>query len=476
LPADQEAGHVKAYSITRRLVATVLLMELVLVGCATGASLLYERHQHLRAFDVMLRGRADSVMGAVQDEEDKADNAVLASSTLDLPSGDLYEVREETGKLLGRSGNWQGPEASGVNSSKSNWKLALRHRDYRGVTIHAVRAIDIDEPGGGFQHRIVVYYASPEQSVHEALRDAAKFLLIANSLLLLGTGIAVMLLLRHAMEPLKVLAAQAAGVSPDSWSFCAPEDAYAVKELAPLAAALNAALKRLELSFLQQRNFISDAAHELKTAITIVKSSLQLLSYKDRSVKEYKRGLDVCLADCGRMEELVQKMLALAHAEQLTAPSLGEVGFRTELAGCVREIATQLEPLAALRQVRISATIPETLAVAVPEEDCATVAKNLILNAIQHSHAGSEVLVSAQTQSLAMVRFTVQDSGEGIAPEHLPYIFDRFYRGDPSRWRETGGTGLGLAISKAILEAYGASIRVESEPGTGTTVQVLLPA
>ena len=436
----------KTYSITRRLVSTVLLIELVLAGAAAGAALLYERHQHLGTFGVMLRGRADSVLGAVQDAEDQADDLVLDSATLDLPSTDLYEVREDTGKLLGRSPNWHGAAASGIQQAKNRWKLKLGHHHYRGITIQGVRAIDIDEPGGGSKHGIVVNYAAPMRPIEEALWDAGEYLLLANSLLLLGTGIAVVLLLRRAMRPLNMLAAQAAGVSASSWSFKAPPEAYAAQELAPLAAALDGALHRLELSFLQQRNFISDAAHELKTAVTIVKSSLQLLDYKERSIEDYKRGLDVCLADCGRMEELVQKMLALARAEQLAAlPGPAEVGFRTSLAGCAGQVILQLEALAVLRRVHLDVKIPERFTVAVPSEDCATVTKNLILNAVQHSPPGSTIVVSAAHASSSRVRLTVQDSGSGIAPEHLPFIFDRFYRGDPSRSPRNGrhrpGTG-----------------------------------
>lgn len=466
----------KPYSITRRLVSTVLLVELILAGAATGAAMLYERHQHLRSFEVMLRGRADSVMGAVQDAEDQADDVVLDASTLELPRADLYEVLDESGKLLGRSPNWAGAQASGINPTDRHWKLTLGHRHYRGLTLQGVRTIDIDEPGGGSSHRVVIHYASPIHPMDDALWDAAQYLLLANSLLLLGTGIAVVLLLRHAMRPLNLLAAQAAEVSAFSWSFKAPPEAYAARELAPLAAALDGALQRLELSFRQQRNFVSDAAHELKTAVTIVKSSLQLLDYKERSIEEYKQGLAVCLADCGRMEELVQKMLALARAERLGALPASTPVTPTILVHCVRQVIIQLEAPATLRQVHLELSIPEMLAVAVTPEDCATVAKNLILNAVQHSPAGSVVMVSAAGAPASRVQFTVEDKGSGIDPEHLPFLFDRFYRGDPSRSRETGGTGLGLAIVKAIVERYGGAVAMDSQPGKGATVHVLLPA
>ena len=98
----------KPYSLTRRLVVTVLLVELLLAAAATGLALLYERQQNLHSFDLMLRGRADSVLGAVQDAEDANDNVMLDAKALDLPQGDLYEVRDESGRVVGSSPNWNG--------------------------------------------------------------------------------------------------------------------------------------------------------------------------------------------------------------------------------------------------------------------------------------------------------------------------------------------------------------------------------
>src|ERR1700743_2930938 len=106
----------KTHSIARRLIATVLLVELVSALCVTGLAWIYERHIHFRAFDILLRGRADSLLGSVQDAEDPEDNVMLDKSDLNVPSEDIYEVRDEKGRLLGRSPNWDGGAAQTLSS------------------------------------------------------------------------------------------------------------------------------------------------------------------------------------------------------------------------------------------------------------------------------------------------------------------------------------------------------------------------
>src|ERR1700758_1351357 len=98
----------KPYSIARRLITTVLLVELISAVCVTGMAWLYEQHSHFRSFEILLRGRADSLLGSVQDAEDPEDNVMLSKRDVDVPSEDIYEVRDEKGRLLGRSSNWDG--------------------------------------------------------------------------------------------------------------------------------------------------------------------------------------------------------------------------------------------------------------------------------------------------------------------------------------------------------------------------------
>jgi signal transduction histidine kinase len=463
----------KPYSLTRRLVVTVLLVELVLAAAATGLALLYERQQNLHSFDLMLRGRADSVLGAVQDAEDANDSVMLDAKALDLSQGDLYEVRNESGRVIGSSPKWDKQIEHEVGAQGKSHDFRWNGRWYRGFALHGVRQIDADDKSPGIARPVVIFYASSLKPFWVAMSHAAKFLVISNFLILLFTAGTLLILLRRGMAPLQELAGAAAKISSNSLRFRAPPNAFAVEELAVLAHALESAMSRMERAFLQQQVFVHDAAHELKTAVSIVKSSLQLLTSRKRTAADYERGLETCLSDCARMEDLVQKLLLLARTDE---PREGTTfAAKTDVSDCLREVASQMRPLASVRGVDLIVQTVEGAAARIAYDDCSTLAINLTLNALQHTPAGGQVTLQARVQN-GTAGFEVEDNGEGISAEDLPRIFDRFYRGDPSRSRNTGGAGLGLAICKALVEATGGEIQITSEVGRGTTVAVMLPS
>jgi signal transduction histidine kinase len=462
----------KPYSLTRRLVVTVLLVELLLAAAATGLALLFERQQNLHSFDLMLRGRADSLLGAVQDAEDANDDLMLDPKALDLPQGDLYEVRDEGGRVVGSSPNWKNEVEQNLADREQAHNFRLKGKRYRGFALHGVRQIDQDDNSAGIARPVVIFYAASLKPFRAAMSHAAKFLAISNFLILLFTAGTLLILLRRGMAPLEELAGAAAGISSNSLRFRAPPNAFAVEELAVLAHALESAMSRLERAFVQQQVFVHDAAHELKTSVTIIKSSLQLLTSRKRTATEYERGLEMCLSDCARLEDLVQKLLLLARLEQPREEQIASAN--TDLSECVREVANQMEPLASVRGVNLAVEQNQGAVAHIAFDDCATLATNLVVNALQHTVAGGTVLVKVLSQS-GTAGFRVEDNGEGIPAEDLPHIFDRFYRGDPSRSRNTGGAGLGLAICKALAESAGGQIEITSEVGRGTVAEVTLP-
>ncbi|HXR37958.1 MAG TPA: ATP-binding protein [Terracidiphilus sp.] len=477
-------------SIAFRLIVAVLAVELLSSILVVVLSFGYERHIHFRAFDIMLHGRADSILGAVQDANDPEDNVMLNQADLRIPPEDIYEVWDANGRLLGRSsnwqdtGNWQGAGPGAPTQPPGDFsQLKVNGRHYRILRIQGSRTVDPGEHGGGKLRQVTILYGSPTSHVWHAIRGAVEFYAAGSVLLLLVTGPLIAWLLHRGLLPLRQLAALASQVSVDSWQFTPPASAYTTPELAPLTQALQSVLERLERSFLQQRAFVSDAAHELKTAVAVQKSSLQLLNMKRRSPQEYQAGLERCLADSLRLEELVADMLSLARAES-TTPTDGPAP-KADLAECIRQAVTQLEGVAALRDVRVVAANvaeseqPSEIPVRMAPEDCTLLVSNLLLNALQHSPPASavELRLAAEAKIAVLV---IQDHGDGIAAEALPHVFDRFYRGDPSRTRNTGGTGLGLAISKAIANKAGGCIEIDSQPdpnlpNQGTTVTVRLP-
>jgi signal transduction histidine kinase len=465
-------------SIKTQLIASVLLVELTAAACGTGLAFLYERHMHFRAFDVMLRGRADSLLGAVQDAEDTQDNVMLDGTEVGLPQRDIYEVWDENLRVLGHSAQWSiAPETS--TSARQYEEIQVGGKQYRTIRTPGVRIVDPGDKGGGVLRRVTIIYGSETHPIWEAVWQAVVFYGLASLGTALATGVVMFWLLRRGLAPLDELAVQAAGVSVSSWHFEPSERVLGTLELAPLAMALETAVRGLERSFTQQHRFVSDAAHELKTTVAVVKSSLQLLTMKPRSVNEYENGLERLGDDCSRMDEIVRKMLTLAQVEGRADP---DDAVSANAGDVLERLKGQLASIVELMGVSVLVSLlilerrpaAEALCARIAPDELELLLSNLLMNAIQHSKAGDAVRVNARNDG-EWVEILVEDEGEGIATEALPYVFDRFYRSDPSRSRHTGGTGLGLAICKAIVTRCRGTIGIESEAGVGTTVIVRLP-
>jgi len=461
-------------SIAFRLIAAVMLVELVSAALVILVALGYERHSHFRSFEVMVHGRADSVLGAVQDAEDVGDNVMLDLADLHVPPDDVYEVWDGRGQLLGRSPNWLGSAGMRVPDHNGMYRTNIRDRDYGLLFMRGTRIVDPGLPGGGHLRYVTILYGAPTQRVWQAIYGAVEFYAAGMLLLVVITGPLIAWVLHRGLEPLRQLASMAGRVSADSWEFSPPASARETAELAPLTQALENALQRLERSFTQQRTFVSDAAHELKTAVAVVKSSLQLVGMRQRTPEEYQAGNERALADTARIEELVAKMLTMARVESGATNAPGD--SKCDLNQCLAQTVADLETVAASRQVGLTVHNLPTDAYTVPlnAEDCRLVISNLLMNAIQHSPAHAQIEVEANLRENS-IELLIQDHGDGIAPDALPHVFDRFYRGDPSRARSTGGAGLGLAICKAVIERAAGAITLTSDSGNGTTATIRLP-
>ncbi|WP_109487643.1 sensor histidine kinase [Occallatibacter savannae] len=464
-------------SIASRLITAVLLVEIASAVLVILLAWGYERHTHFRSFDVMLRGRADSVLGAVQDAEDVGDNVMLDLADLHVPSEDVYEVWDGRGHLLGRSSNWLGSAQIHSPGANGFFHSEIGPHRYRLLRLAGTRIVDPGEKGGGHLRFVTILYGSPTDHVWRSIYGAVEFYAIGMLVLVLTTGPLIAWVLHRGLAPLRELADLAARVSADSWSFDPPASARETSELAPLTHTLETVLQRLERSFKQQRTFISDAAHELKTAVAVVKSSLQLTGMKPRTSEEYQAGNQRALADTERIEELVAKMLILARFENTATASQPPLApSSAELNQCIARTLSDLETAAAVRQVSLVLCTMPTGPCTVPltPDDCSLVLSNLLLNAIQHSPPQTQVEIHLAIQG-NFAQLTIRDFGEGIDPADLPHVFERFYRADPSRARTTGGTGLGLAICKAAIEKAGGTITLSSNPGKGTTAAICLP-
>ena len=274
----------------------------------------------------------------------------------------------------------------------------------------------------------------------------------------------------RALQPLAVITATAGRLSATTLGERLPVTDPG-NELGQLATVLNAMLGRLDSAFTQQTRFISDAAHELRTPVTVMLTQTQTALLRDRPAPEYRASLEACQRAATRMRQLIESLLALARLDAGDQPMKR---LRFDLAHAATEQIELLTPLAAARSITFHHDLTPFAMEGDPDY-LTLVTANLLTNAIHYNRDGGEIHVTLQWDGKEAV-LTVADTGEGMAPAALARIFDRFYRADQSRSLPAGRTGLGLAITKSIVETHRGSITVESTPGEGTTFTVRLPA
>jgi signal transduction histidine kinase len=463
-------------SITRKLTLTVVVLELISALCLIAAFTVHEHHLQLKTFDASLLATAESLMGAVQDTEDESDSVMLDIRSVQVARDSVFRVEDERGRLLGSAGDPPQIDAP-ASSARTFRNYEVGGREYRFLVFRGLRIVDPAQPNGGIRHVVTIVYGAPVAHVWNEVLESVRFFAIATMILLGVTALLMAWLVRQGLLPVRELAREADLISSRDWHFVAPLSSTNTLELRPLADALERALNRVKRSFEQQKRFTNDAAHELKTDVAIVKSSLQLLSMRQRTAEEYGRGLTISLKDFSRLETTVHRMLTLARLESGSAK---QDDLEVEMPSCslteeVQNAVNQSKSLAELKAITLNLNLTTDSIVPLDSRDAFLLCSNIVLNALQHSPEESSVRIETMVEN-AIARFTVVDQGEGVLDEDRHRLFEPFYRGDASRSRKSGGTGLGLAICKAICDRAGGSIEIANAATGGAEVIVKLPA
>ena len=474
----------KRFSLTTRIIVAVALCQLLLVAGLTLMAVEYSRVELRRAFDTALEGRARSTLALVRYTEDKPPALVFNPNLLPPPTDrrhvDLYEIRASDNRLIAQSNGWKGLSSEVIRTRGQYSEFYRGDAPYRAVVLPGVPVLDQEEGQELPQAKVTVVYAAPLIQIHRRLVELGFYVSGMSLLLLLAANGFTAWSIRRGLSPLRDLAAQAASISVHNWNFQPPAEAALASELSPLISAIETVLARLKESFRQQRDFTSDAAHELKTSVAIVKSTLQSLLQRPRTQDEYRAGLEGLLEDSARLEDLLARMLRLARIEQMAESGTPLTSGTTELTSTCEAAISRMRTVADARGISLEFERPAALYTRADPEDLELIWLNLLENAVQYSPAGSKVTMRVEHDEVSnganMARIAVTDSGPGIPAAELPRIFERFHRGDPSRARATGGFGLGLAICKALVEAYGGTIEAMNLPGCGAEVRVQLPA
>ena len=320
-----------------------------------------------------------------------------------------------------------------------------------------------------FNNQIVIVVGQVTTNITGTLATFRYVLLIAIVGVIVLAGLGGLFLAGRVLKPVEQITRTAQKIEESDLS-----QRITVKnddELGRLATTLNDMIERLEEAFNRQRQFTADASHELRTPLAIMQAEATLALSKERTEADYRKSLETISQESTYMSSVIGKLLFLARSdagkEQL---NFEDVDIKELLTG----LSTNIEALAQDKGIKFSVDAQESLIVNGDKVKLRQLFINILENAVRYTPADGAVsvsLVKKDENALA----TVSDTGIGIPPEHLPHIFERFYRVDKARSKADGGVGLGLAIAQYIAESHKGTIEVESQVGKGTTFTVTIP-
>jgi heavy metal sensor kinase len=320
--------------------------------------------------------------------------------------------------------------------------------------------------GAGYQ----VLLARDLAPIHSQMGSFRRALFIAIPLILLLAAASGYFLAGRALNPVNRITAQARLIGAQGLDERL-EVGISRDEFGELAHVLNDLFARLDQAFQQQRQFLSDAAHELRTPAAILRSQADVTLAQPRSAPEYEAALASIRSETEHLSAIVDDLLLIARAEASQLPVVRE---RADLMEIVDDCCRAMRPLLQCKGILLNWTIGEEVALTGDIRLLRRAILNLLANAIQYAPAQGRISVTVRAVG-ERASVEIADSGPGIAAEDLPHIFKRFYRSARRSGSESGGAGLGLPIAKMISEMHGGSIEASNHSGGGTIFRLLLP-
>ncbi|HEV7472834.1 MAG TPA: ATP-binding protein [Pyrinomonadaceae bacterium] len=338
----------------------------------------------------------------------------------------------------------------------------------------AIRIIALRMPAGPETYTLLI--ATPLRNQEQALESARQAFAVAIAVALLIAGLSGHFLARKSLRPIVIMGKQAARIGASNLNERMPVPINN-QELGGLAVAFNDLLARLDESFAQQRRFMADASHELRTPVAVVCGESEVaLSQPTRAASEYRESLGIVNDEGLRMRRLVEDLFTLARADTGEYPiSLADFYLDESVNECVRSVRS----LATQSDLEISYQPPaREIELRGDEPLVQRMIFNLLHNAIKYTPKGGRVCIRIK-ESERQCEITISDTGPGIPREAQAHIFDRFFRVDKARSRDQtlngSGAGLGLSIAKWVAELHGGTIILESPNGNGATFVISLP-
>ncbi|HUA58022.1 MAG TPA: ATP-binding protein [Verrucomicrobiae bacterium] len=318
--------------------------------------------------------------------------------------------------------------------------------------------------------RLLIRLAHSEEPLYARLNELLLASLLVLPAVLLAAWIAGYGLARRALQPIEKMALHAQQITAERLDARLPND-DADDELGQLARVFNDTLARLEQAFEQLRRFTSDASHELRTPLAMIRSVGEVGLQKDGTRIEYRDIIGSMLEEVNRLTSLIDNLLTISRADS------GHLQLHRTPApvmAVAREAAGLFEILMEEKSQRLVLEGDETAQVDADQVFLRQALVNILHNAVKYSPEKATIAMRVRGDGSRVV-VEIQDRGPGIPAEDQQKVFDRFYRVDKARWRESGGAGLGLSIAKWAVEAHGGSIGLQSEDNQGCTFWISLP-
>jgi two-component system, OmpR family, heavy metal sensor histidine kinase CusS len=377
--------------------------------------------------------------------------------------GDFFQVVDEHGEVIHRGEALAGASLAPLPDDATG---TFTDGELGGEPLRFLAApIAVDG------RHFTIQAAAPLGALQQGLRNAVWLLAAAVPAALLLAAAGGYWLSRRALAPVDTITATARMIGVENLSQRL-EVARTGDELERLSQTLNEMIARLDAAFQKITRFTADASHELRTPLSVMRTTAEV-ALRAPPGGEQRAALEQIVAEVERTSQLVENLLLIAKADSGAA----ELNKRSiDFVTAVSEACTEAEVLARVKGLELTTQLPaDGVWVHGDRDALRRLFLILIDNAVKYTPAGGSVVVALRVDDATAVG-TVHDTGIGIAPDHLPHVFDRFYRADRARSRAAGGAGLGLAIGRWIAEAHGGVISVESTVGQGSRFSVRLPA
>jgi len=458
----------KSIPIGVRLTAMYFVIMAVAMSALGWIALASMKFSIRRTVDEQLEDRVKGVSELIARSARAVPPASLANELRDHSE---LGAEETILQVADDNGNWIYQSHWARKHQLPSFKLPPSNRMFSSVRVHGdpfrVLSTQLTVDGRTFG----VQVAEPMDDFYEALARFRNLLFALIPLLLVVASAAGFYMSRRALAPVDHItrAAQEINVHNLSARVAVPNSR---DELQRLAETLNAMLERIETSLKRISQFTADASHELRTPVALMRTRAELALRRPRTEAEYHETIAQLLQELVRTSDLIEKLMLLARSDS----SAEMLHFaKVDLGASLRDVLHQTAALVEDKQLTLHSDLTgDPVLVEGDAQFLRQLFVILIDNAVKYTPTPGTVTVSlTATESSALV--SVSDTGIGIDPADLANIFDRFYRADKARSRESGGAGLGLAIGRWIAESHGGAIVAESTPGKGSTFRVTLP-